>query len=68
MTFGEMLVKLMDERSMTQAELARRSGLSKQIVNEIIRGRTKEPTFSNAKALADGLDVSLLDFADMLGI
>lgn len=65
MTFGEALVQLMDERGMKPAELARLSGVNKQTINELVKGRSKEPTFSKAKALANALGVDLQVFADM---
>ena len=66
MTFGEMLLKLMNEKGISQAELARRSGVSKQSITELVKGRSKEPTFSKAKAIADALGVTLEDMAEMV--
>lgn len=37
---GDTLLELLEERSMTQSELARRMGRSIKTINEIIRGRT----------------------------
>lgn len=66
MTFGEMLLMLLEEKKMTPTELAHKSGVGKTTISELINGRTKEPTFSKAKALADGLGVTLEDFASLL--
>lgn len=55
MTFGEALIQIMGEKGIKPAELARLSGVSKQTINELIKGRSKEPTFTKAKALANGL-------------
>lgn len=66
MTFGDMLIMLMKQQGITPAELARRSGVSKQTINELIKGRSKEPTFTKAKLLANGLGVTLVDFVRML--
>ena len=66
MTFGEMLLKLMNERGISQAELARRSGISKQNITELVKGRSKEPTFSKALAIAKALDVTLEEMAAMV--
>ena len=55
MTFGEALIQIMSEKGIKPAELARLSGVSKQTINELIKGRSKEPTFTKAKALANGL-------------
>lgn len=65
MTFGEALMTLMEQKGMTASELARRSGVVKTTICELVKGRSKEPTFSKAKALAKGLDVSLQVLADM---
>lgn len=65
MTFGEALIQIMEEKGIKPAELARLSGVSKQTINELIKGRSKEPTFTKAKALANGLGVPLQRLADM---
>ena len=59
MTFGEALIQIMEEKGMTPTELAARSGVRKQTINELMKGRSKEPTFTKAKALANGLGVPL---------
>lgn len=65
MTFGEALIQIMEEKGIKPAELARLSGVSKQTINELVKGRSKEPTFTKAKMLANGLDVPLQTLADM---
>ena len=65
MTFGEALIQIMSEKGITPTELAARSGVRKQTINELIKGRSKEPTFTKAKMLADGLGVPLQVLADM---
>jgi len=65
MTFGEALIQIMSEKGIKPAELARLSGVSKQTINELMKGRSKEPTFTKAKALANGLGVPLQLLADM---
>ncbi len=50
---------------MSTTELAARSGVRKQTITELIKGRSKEPTFTKAKALANGLGVPLQVLADM---
>ena len=65
MMFGEALIQIMTEKDIKPAELARLSGVSKQTINELIKGRSKEPTFTKAKALANGLGVPLQVLADM---
>ena len=65
MTFGEALIRIMDEKGISPSELAARSGVRKQTINELMKGRSKEPTFAKAKALANGLGVPLQLLADM---
>lgn len=48
MTFGEALIQIMDEKGMSPSELAARSGVRKQTINELIKGRSKEPTFTKS--------------------
>lgn len=64
MKYGEYLKQLLDERGMTQSELAERSGIGKSTIGEWIKGRTNEPTFSKSKRIADALGVPLQQFAD----
>lgn len=65
MTFGEALIQIMSEKGISPSELAARSGVRKQTINELMKGRSKEPTFTKAKALANGLGVPLQVLADM---
>lgn len=65
MTFGEALIQIMEEKGIKPAELARISGVSKQTINELMKGRSKEPTFTKAKMLANGLGIPLQVLADM---
>jgi transcriptional regulator with XRE-family HTH domain len=65
MTFGEALIQIMSEKGMSVTELAAKSGVRKQTITELIKGRSKEPTFTKAKALANGLGVPLQVLADM---
>ena len=46
MTFGEALIQVMEEKGISPSELAARSGVNKQTINELLKGRSKEPTFS----------------------
>lgn len=49
----------MDERGMTQADLARKSGLSTALVAQIVTGKTKDPRLLSVIKIAQALDVSL---------
>jgi transcriptional regulator with XRE-family HTH domain len=64
MKYGEYLKYLLDEKGMSQTELAEKSGIGKTTIGELIKGRSKEPTFSKAKRIADALGVPLQQFAD----
>ena len=66
MTFGEALVVLMNRKGMTQTDLAAKSGVRKSTINELVKGRSKEPTLTKAKALADALGITLQDFIDLM--
>lgn len=65
MTFGEALIQVMNEKGITPTELAARSGVRKQTITELTKGRSKEPTFTKAKALANGLGIPLQVLADL---
>ena len=64
MTLGDKIRQLRKRAQMTQAELAEKSGIGKSTIGEWIKGRTKEPTFSKSKRIADALGVPLQQFAD----
>lgn len=58
-TLGERIQNALDMRDMTQADLARATGLSTGLIAQIVSGRTKDPHFSNVVKIARALDVSL---------
>ena len=49
----------MDERGLKQADLCRMTGFSSAQIASIVTGRTKDPKFSTAIAIARALNVSL---------
>ena len=49
----------MDKRDMTQADLARATGMSTAQVNLIVTGKTKDPQFRSILLIANALNVSL---------
>lgn len=59
MSLGERIQAALDVREMTQADLARKSGLSTGLVAQIVSGRTADPHFTNVVKIAKALDVSL---------
>lgn len=58
--FGDRVKKIMDERNITQAELARRAGMSRSVVNNMLKG-TRNPSLFTALMVARALNVSLDD-------
>lgn len=66
MTYGEVLDYFLAMNNMNKAELARRVGISKGQVSDLVSGRTREPTLSRAKAIADALGVTIQDMVDMM--
>ena len=58
-TLSYRLQKAMDKRDVTQADLARMTGLSTAIVSQIVSGKTKDPRFMSIVKIAKALDVSL---------
>lgn len=66
MTFGEVLSLYMDELGVTQAELARRIGVGRQTVNNIMTGAVSNPRLDTAAAIADALGVSLQEMVDRM--
>lgn len=69
--FGNRVMSLMDEKGLSQAELARRSGTSRSVINTLIKGE-RNPSLLTAltisRALGSSLDQlvsgNLLDLTD----
>ncbi len=66
MSYGEVLEYFLTLNGMSRAELARKVGMSKGQVSDLISGRTKEPTLSRAKAIADALGITIQAMVDMM--
>lgn len=58
-TFAERVQHALEVREMTQADLARLTGMSQAVISQIVSGKTKDPHFSRVVAIAKALDVSL---------
>lgn len=56
--FGETVQTLMDQKGLSQAELGRRSGMSRSVINTLIRG-TRNPSLLTALTITRALNVSL---------
>ena len=66
MKYGEVLDRFIRESGLSRAEVARRAGIGRSQITDLIRGRTSEPSISKAKAIADALGVSLQSFIDAM--
>lgn len=66
MGFGEVVALLAAQRGMTQADLARESGLSTSYVALLATGQIKSPTLPKAFALADALGMRLDDIRQIM--
>lgn len=58
-SFKDRVIHVMDERGLKQADLCRMTGFSSAQIASIVTGRTKDPKFSTAIAIAKALNVSL---------
>lgn len=56
--FGDRVQMLMDQKGLSQAELGRRAGMSRAVINNLIRG-TRNPSLLTALTVARALNVSL---------
>lgn len=55
------LQEVREEKNISQAELAKRSGLAQSAISAIERGARKNPGILTLEALARGLDCQLYD-------
>jgi transcriptional regulator with XRE-family HTH domain len=55
------IVRLREAKQWSQAELARRSGLSQPSVHDLEKGNTKMPKYTTLKAIADALGVPMTE-------
>lgn len=60
--FGDRVQELMDEKGLTQAELGRRSGMSRSVINNLLRG-IRNPSLLTALTVSRALGVSLDELA-----
>lgn len=56
--FGDRVQELMDEKGLTQAELGRRAGMSRSVINNLLRG-IRNPSLLTALTVSRALGVSL---------
>lgn len=65
-SFGEVVKQYMDERGMTQSELARLMGTGRQTVNNLLRDGRRGPTLETAVAVADAFGVTVDELVDKM--
>lgn len=65
MEYKDVLSFYMEQKGISMAELSRRADVPKTTINDMLKGRTKEPTLGRAAAIADALGVTLQEMADM---
>lgn len=58
-TLSERIQYAMDQRGMSQADLARVTGMTTSNIAYIVNGRTKDPRLSSVVSIAQALDVPL---------
>lgn len=56
--FGDRVQELMDKKGLSQAELGRRSGMSRSVINNLLRG-IRNPSLLTALTVSRALGVSL---------
>lgn len=61
MEFFQKLRKLRDDKGLTQVQLSELTGIPQPMISQYEKG-LKEPSVSNAKKIADALEVPLDDF------
>ena len=65
-SFGEVVKQYMDERGMTQSELARLMGTGRQTVNNLLRDGRRGPTLETAVAVAEAFGVTVDELVDKM--
>ena len=68
MLFGEAVKFYMDQRGISQADLARATGLSTAYVNLVIKCEVKDPSITKAKQIADALGITLDDLVSLVNV
>jgi len=63
-TIGQRLKRLREEAGLSKRELARRSGIDRLHIYQIEIGKVQSPTIKTVAALANGLDISPIEFFD----
>lgn len=72
MTYSQAIIKrltqLCEERKITINKLATLSGITQSTVEDLMKGKTKNPTLKTLHKLAIGLDMTVSELLDFLEI
>ena len=66
MEYKDVLAYYLETTGISAAELARRIDSPRSTINELLKGRAKDPKLGTAKAIADALGVPLEEMVDMI--
>lgn len=58
-TLAERIQYVMEQRGITQADLARKTGMTTSNIAYIVNGKTQDPRLASVLAIAEALGVSL---------
>lgn len=64
--FGIVLAEILEAKGISQSELARMCGVSRQSINRIIAGHVKDPSLPVAFRICDSLDIDINDVKRMM--
>lgn len=65
MHFGETLSLVMTEKGMKAKELSDRCGVTAPYISQLVNGKLKDPTFTKAVAIINGLDMTVSEFIEI---
>ena len=66
MTYAQVLKCFLQSKKISQAELARRTGMSTAYISQLARCDIKEPTLQKAYVIADCLGVTIDAFVQLM--
>lgn len=66
MTFAEAMKVAMDRKGLKAVDIAERSGVDASYLSKLATGRVKEPTWSKACAIIDGLGMTPVEFRALM--
>ena len=65
MTFYETLATVMERKGISAAEICAKTGMHPSYFSKLKSGHMKSPTWENAIAIIDALDMTLEQFAEI---